>query len=559
MSNTSARRRRLSTRLMPFLLLVAMHMAVRAEEMLPDVRLLIDVSGSMRESDPNNLREPALELMVRLLPEGSRAGVWTFGQWVNMPVAHREVDDLWREEASRAVAQINNHGLLTNSPEALEKASYDANRLDYQFKTSIILLTDGRVEVSRDEVENSDAARKVLEKLAIEFRDTGVEVHTIALSENADHEFLRQLAQATGGLAEVAESPDELSSVFLQALDIAAPTEQVPLLGGEFLIDDSVEEFTALVFPESPDSSVVLIDPQGQQFTAEQRTESVSWFAHEHFQLITVANPHPGEWRIAAPGSEARINIISHLTVVVDAPPTSLEVGHSPELGISLMDSTRIIRDPDLLSLVNTSVRVQRGADESWEMLAPASQGPDRGEYRLRLPMLAESGRYEITVTVDGGSFQREHVLVVDVFEPPPPQQVLPPAVTAPSGPRAWLIPAAVPALLLLALGLWWLRQRLESYAGRRWKVEDDFDDAEPYLTYEDLESDEEDYDVEYDNYDDEYEEDGEFPGDAYAYEDDDEDEDDYDYEQGDEADDGKVDDDDLLKGITSADPGRRD
>ena len=29
---------------------------LHAEEALPDVRLLIDVSGSMRESDPNNLR-----------------------------------------------------------------------------------------------------------------------------------------------------------------------------------------------------------------------------------------------------------------------------------------------------------------------------------------------------------------------------------------------------------------------------------------------------------------------------------------------------------------------
>ena len=43
-----------------------------SDERLPDVRLLIDVSGSMRESDPNNLRQPALDLMLRLLPENSR-------------------------------------------------------------------------------------------------------------------------------------------------------------------------------------------------------------------------------------------------------------------------------------------------------------------------------------------------------------------------------------------------------------------------------------------------------------------------------------------------------
>ena len=100
----------------------------------------------------------------------------------------------------------------------------------------------------------------------MDLRDTGIEVHTIALSEQADHDFLRQLAQGTGGLAERAESADELSAVFLQALDIAAPTEQVPLLGGEFLIDGSVEEFTALVFPAEDSGEVTLIDPAQVHF-----------------------------------------------------------------------------------------------------------------------------------------------------------------------------------------------------------------------------------------------------------------------------------------------------
>ena len=45
------------------------------EERLADVRLLIDVSGSMKLNDPANLRQPAIDLLVKLLPEGSKAGV----------------------------------------------------------------------------------------------------------------------------------------------------------------------------------------------------------------------------------------------------------------------------------------------------------------------------------------------------------------------------------------------------------------------------------------------------------------------------------------------------
>ena len=229
-------------RLFLALLLSQFTLSLSAQEPLPDVRLLIDVSGSMKQSDPDNLREPALELMVQLLPEGSRAGVWTFGQWVNMVVPHAEVDDGWREDATAAVSAISNAGLLTNIPDAIELATFDIERLQHQYRTSIILLTDGKVEVSGDSLNNQRAARDLLTKVAPELREWGVTVHTIALSDDADWEFLRALARVTGGLAERAASPEALSAVFLQALDIAAPSEQVPLLGGEFLIDDSVSD-----------------------------------------------------------------------------------------------------------------------------------------------------------------------------------------------------------------------------------------------------------------------------------------------------------------------------
>src|SRR6187402_3821518 len=40
-----------------------------------DVRVLIDISGSMKQTDPQNLRKPAVDLIARLLPDKSRAGI----------------------------------------------------------------------------------------------------------------------------------------------------------------------------------------------------------------------------------------------------------------------------------------------------------------------------------------------------------------------------------------------------------------------------------------------------------------------------------------------------
>ncbi len=454
----------------------------QAEDQLPDVRLLIDVSGSMRESDPHNLRKPALALMVQLLPEGSKAGVWTFGQWVNMVVPHAEVNEQWREEAAAAVAQISNHGLLTNIPDVLELATFDINRLQHQYRTSVILLTDGKVEVSNDTVTNQRAARDLLKKFAIELRDWGVTVHTIALSDDADWQFLRALAQVTGGLAERAQSPEELSAVFLQALDIAAPTEQVPLLGGEFLIDESVEEFTVLVFPDADTAQVSLIRPDEVSLEREDTPPNTSWYHNDRFELITVQDPIDGEWRIVAPGSISRVNVISHLSLELDRLPTTMPVGHSPEFGLRLADSGQVLTDPDLLAVLTVTAQVFRSDGRQWEITMGGAEADAGGEFRMELPMLAEAGRYEVVVHVDGRSFQREVSFLTDVIEPAPavdPSDLVP-AEQPGEGLPGWLLPAVASLSLLLAIGVWWIRR------GRDDEWDDDYDDDD-----DDLEDDE--------------------------------------------------------------------
>ena len=43
-----------------------------ATEPVNDVRVMIDISGSMKHNDPHNLRAPALRLLTGLLPKGAR-------------------------------------------------------------------------------------------------------------------------------------------------------------------------------------------------------------------------------------------------------------------------------------------------------------------------------------------------------------------------------------------------------------------------------------------------------------------------------------------------------
>jgi hypothetical protein len=88
-----------------------------ATEPVTDLRVLIDVSGSMKHNDPHNLRAPALRLLVGLVPEGSRAGVWTFGRFVNMPVKLGRVNQTWKQMARAEAGKIHSNGLFTNIEE----------------------------------------------------------------------------------------------------------------------------------------------------------------------------------------------------------------------------------------------------------------------------------------------------------------------------------------------------------------------------------------------------------------------------------------------------------
>lgn len=72
-------RSRFLTLLTLFLLLFSLNVPAK-QKSGADIRVLIDVSGSMRQNDPQNLRRPALRMLVGLVQPGTHAGVWTFGR-----------------------------------------------------------------------------------------------------------------------------------------------------------------------------------------------------------------------------------------------------------------------------------------------------------------------------------------------------------------------------------------------------------------------------------------------------------------------------------------------
>lgn len=388
-----------------------------------DVRVLVDVSGSMRQNDPQNLRAPALRLLVGLLPEGSQAGVWSFDQAVAALAPVARVNDRWRAAARRGAARIHSRGAYTNIGAALEQALRGWSGRGQQGQRSIILLTDGMVDVGQDPGANQAARTRIVDQLLPGLHELGVTLYTIALSEHADHELLTELASVTGGWYERAGDAGQLERLFLHMFEKAAPPDTVPLTDNRFTVDSSIREMTVLVFRRPGAAPTYLLPPDGQRFAAGAPPPGVRWAAEEGYDLITVRDPAPGQWQVAAETDpDNRVMIVTDLQLEVTPLPNHLLMGETLDLSVRLAERGETVKAADFLRVVDGSLS-QAGEDgqiHDWQLQgktpSPEVQAAE-GVYTVRLDSTLRPGRQEFTVIVDGKSFQRQQLQTVLVHE----------------------------------------------------------------------------------------------------------------------------------------------
>ena len=407
-----------------------------------DVRVLVDISGSMKNTDPEYLRRPAVDLLLKLFPQQSRVGVWTFAQDVNVLVPYGDVTDRWRKAALPKSRQIGSTGLFTHIGAALEAGVKGAAAMPGS-QVNLLLLTDGKVDISKDPAANTAERERILNEVLPALKAAGVRVHTVALSADADHPLLDQLSVSTGGISAVAATAEELMPIFLRAFDVAVPSEQVPLNDRKFLIDNQVQEFTALIFRD-PKGNTTLQGPDGKRYSRTNAGEKLRWHSGDNYDLITISAPTPGEWEVLTDIKPAsRITVVSNFSMASTRLDTNLYVGDAPALEILFQDGDKPIADPELLKLLEISSAVAQGeAAGTAQQLAARGSIPAGGRFTGQLPPFAEAGQYSITLKADGTTFQRQlvqHVTVRELFA----QQVQ----DAPDGQRTLTVSAVMPVV----------------------------------------------------------------------------------------------------------------
>lgn len=373
-----------------------------------DLRIIVDISGSMKKTDPKNLRRPAVRLLAGLIPAGSRAGIWNFGKQVNMTVKIGTVDNAWRELAQKQSRKINSVGLYTNIESAIRKVSFDWKKEDPRFKRNLILLTDGHVDVSENDKLDKISRAKILDEILPELEKAKVRIHTIALSDDVDEELLSTLSAYTDGLYKKVESADDLQKLFLQMLEQSIKLDTLPIKDNQFSVDASINDMTLLVFNNDKSRPTIIIAPDNKNWEKKSHSNNVKWFSDEGYDLITIKKPQKGEWKIQAPTDpNNRVVVATNLKLKINDIPSYLMLGDALKVTAHLEEDSEPLSDKRLLS--KFKFVLNRDAKKPSERQYPLKKSEDDAfSYKLQFSAKFNEGNNELVIQAKSPTVERE-------------------------------------------------------------------------------------------------------------------------------------------------------
>lgn len=373
-----------------------------------EVQILIDVSGSMKQNDPKNLRVDATQLIINLLPNGTKVSIWLFAEKTTLLSHSDAVDDPWRKQAAKTCQSIHSRGIYTHIEDAIQTA-LNQGFTDNGNK-NLILLTDGMVDISKDIMVSADSRERILSEWLPTLHQKNIKVQTIGLSEQTDKELLEKLAFETGGWHETAESAEQLQRVFARMAQKAAPQDTLPLSDNQFSIDKSIKELSVLVFKKTGATPTQLIAPDQQKINKNTASKTISWLESSAYDLITVKQPLPGDWQIEASiDPDNQVMILTDLKLKIDALNNFIAQKQSVSLKLHFTEQEQLIIRPDFLHLVNITLSIDQ--QESID-IPPISTDP--GFFSVTLNELTQ-GKHQLKIIADGKTFKREIIQDIEV------------------------------------------------------------------------------------------------------------------------------------------------
>lgn len=239
------------------------------DELIKDVILVLDNSGSMKKNDPGFLVKDAVKEFISQQDENTRVAVVIFDQDVNLSVPLTSASLANRESILNSLENINYKGLFTDSPAGIERAIYELkNNARADAQKSIIFMTDGIVDTGAAE-KDLEKSKWLREDLAPDAADNDIKIFGIAFTEKADFQLIQSISQKTDGEYYRALTVDDIQSKFGQIAQLI----NTPAAEPEEVIQPVVITQVAPLVEQAP--APVIIEVPVQSMGDEERIRSI--------------------------------------------------------------------------------------------------------------------------------------------------------------------------------------------------------------------------------------------------------------------------------------------
>lgn len=382
-----------------------------------EVLVFVDVSGSMKQNDPLNMRSPAIRLLSGMAPASAKVGIYLFGTSVRELVPFESVSDQWKQKAENFSHRYQSRDLYTNIESALVSAeskwSKNTNR-----QRSIILLTDGIVDIDKNSLVSIASRDRILDRVIKSLQEQQVNVHTIALSENADHRLLKELAVSTEGHYQQVDSAELLQRTFMSLFEQSAPQDTVPLEGNQVNVDNSISELTLLVFRKAEAKPTQLKSPKGTVYDQSSSHKELKWKHDTGYDLISIKNPVAGTWHlIADEDPDNRAMIVTDLKLQTSNLPSVVLNGEEIGFEMWMEDKGNKITRTDFLNLINTEVITTLNSGE--QVIKPLDTPSSDGLIKYSHGPDWHIGEQELLIRVKTDTFIREKRFPMTAYSSP--------------------------------------------------------------------------------------------------------------------------------------------
>ena len=379
-----------------------------------DVVLVMDSSGSMKQSDPKELRKPAAKLFISLLGTQDRASIVSFSD-EGYPVAFLTSvkGSANQQKLFSAVDKISTRGVYTNLYGAIKTAAGILEKSgDPTHKHVIILMSDGKMDVGGLHNAN-DLNSKLLNELLPQLKTNHIELQTLAFTERSDLEFLEKIALATGGKYSIAHSDKDLHAVYTDIFEHNKQPNMIPFKGETFTIDNAIKEVTIVASKDAESVTLSLLDPKEVSYTEKNKPENIKWFSSKLFDLITISAPQTGPWKIKASSGKNKAYVITDLKFNLEVNPREPDIGEGVMVNAWLEDKGKVLDQQELQSTMGVKLQVHTPEDETHVLDMEAD--PQNGGHYVSLIALPSGGRHEIKVVASTSTFSRERNASINV------------------------------------------------------------------------------------------------------------------------------------------------